>query len=54
MMKRMLGLLLLVAMLLSLVPVMSLEALGATYTTADWNALRNNWKVSICGDDSVD
>ena len=54
MMKRILSRLLLVALFLSMVPSMSFEALGATYTTADWNALRNNWKVSICGDDSVD
>ena len=54
MLKRSVSLLLLAAMLLTLLPVMSFEALGATYTTADWNALRNNWKVSICGDDTVD
>ena len=45
---------LLVAMLLTLLPAMHFEALAVTYTTADWNALRNNWKISICGDDTVD
>ncbi len=48
------GLLLLVAVLVSLFPMVSMEAEAASYTTADWDALRNNWKVSICGDDSVD
>ena len=52
--KRMTGILLLAAILVSLLPVVRLEAQGASYTTADWDALRNNWKVSICGDDSVD
>ncbi len=54
MMKRILSMTLLVAMLLTLLPAMYFEVLAATYTTADWNALRNNWKISICGDDTVD
>ncbi len=54
MMKRCVSLLLLGAVLLSLLPGMTLGTQAATYTTADWNALRNNWKVSIVGDDTVD
>ncbi len=53
MLKRCLSLLLLGAMLLSLVPGLSLDAQAATYTTADWNALIKNWKRDLCGDDSV-
>ena len=40
--------------MLTLIPTVALPAKGASYTTADWNALRNNWKVSICGDDTID
>ena len=54
MFKRLMSLLLLGTMLLSLLPALPLGAQAAGYTTADWDALRNNWKVSICGDDSVD
>jgi len=54
MMKRCLSILLLIAIVVSLLPAICFEALGATYATADWDALRNNWKVSICGDDTVD
>ena len=54
MLKRWLSLCLLVATMLTLIPTVALPAKGASYTTADWNALRNNWKVSICGDDTID
>ncbi len=53
-MKKILCWILLVAMLLPMLPQMSFEAGAATYTTADWDALRNNWKVSIVGDDNID
>ena len=54
MLKRILSLLLIAAMLLPMLPQLGLKADAATYTTADWNELRNNWKVASCGDDSVD
>ena len=54
MLKKILCWILLVAMVLPLLPKLSFEARAATYTSADWAALRNNWKVSIVGDDSID
>ena len=54
MLKRGLSLLLLLAILLSAVPVMSPVAEAASYTTADWNALITNYKRVLCGDSSVD
>ncbi len=52
--KRLISLLILVAMVLSLLPGTGFGASGASYTTGDWDALRKNWKASICGDDTVD
>jgi len=54
MLKRCVSLLLLGAMLLTLVPGVTLETRAATYTTSDWNALINNYKRILCGSDSVD
>jgi len=45
---------LIVVMLLSILPQQALVADAASYTTADWNALINNYKRILCGDDKVD
>jgi len=54
MIKRLLCVLLFLTLLLPVMQQILPSAQAATYTTADWNALRNNYKVSICGDDTVD
>ena len=53
MLKRCLSLMILGAILLSLIPRLTLGTQAATYTTADWNALISNWKKVLCGNDSV-
>ena len=54
MLKKVLCLFLLLSLLLPVMQQILPSAQAATYTTADWDALRNNYKVSICGDDTVD
>ncbi|MBR6825951.1 MAG: hypothetical protein IKM59_05315 [Oscillospiraceae bacterium] len=54
MIKRIISLALIVVMLVGILPQQVLVADAASYTTADWNELRNNWKVASCGDDTVD
>ncbi len=53
-MKRILSMLLLVAILLTLLPQQALFAEAAAYTASDWNDLINNYKKVLCGNDSVD
>ena len=54
MFKKLFTFLLLTSLFLSVFSIVSPSANGASYSTADWEALIHNYKTSICGDDSVD
>ena len=54
MIKRILSALILLAMIFTLLPGQLPVAEAASYTTADWNALINNWKTVLCGGSDVD
>ena len=54
MMEKLFSLLLSLVFLLQLFSVISPVAEAARYTTANWNALIQNYKRELCGDDGVD